>query len=116
MPCVAVGHVVISVLRNFSYQGLGGWEKVSLPGGLKWGSVTLLVMDLVVHAAAFGLGVKRSAIQFPWERPPLNGIFAKRPRLISPPVLYLMQLQMMKSFPFQWLSLSERYVGQELRL
>ena len=86
MPCVAVGHVVISILRNFSYQGLGGWEKVSLPGGLKWGSVTLLVMDLVVHAAAFGLGVKRSAIQFPWERPPLNGIFAKRPRLISPPV------------------------------
>ena len=34
VPCVAVGHVVISVLRNFSNQGLGGWEKVSLPGGL----------------------------------------------------------------------------------
>ena len=43
-------------------------------------------MDLVIHAAAFGLGVKRADIKMPWEREPLNPVFAKKPRLIQPPV------------------------------
>ena len=43
-------------------------------------------MDLVLHAAAFRLGVRRSDIRMPWEREPINPVFAKRPRLIQPPV------------------------------
>eukprot|EP00435_Cladocopium_sp_Y103_P012468 s6141_g3.t1 len=43
-------------------------------------------MDLVVHAAAFGLGVRKTNICFPWEREPVNPVFAKRPRLVPAPV------------------------------
>eukprot|EP00435_Cladocopium_sp_Y103_P050946 s207_g15.t1 len=43
-------------------------------------------MDLVVHAAAFGLGVRKTNIRFPWEREPVNPVFAKRPRLVPAPV------------------------------
>jgi hypothetical protein len=43
-------------------------------------------MDLMIHAAAFGLGMKKSAVKFPWEREPVNPVFFKRPRLIAPPV------------------------------
>ena len=43
-------------------------------------------MDLVVHAAAFGLGVKSSAIRMPWEKEPLCKMFQKKPRLIPPPI------------------------------
>ena len=46
----------------------------------------LFAMDLVIHAAAFGLGVKRADIKMPWEREPINPVFAKKPRLIQPPV------------------------------
>ena len=49
-------------------------------------SPVLFAMDLVIHAAAFGLGVKRADIKMPWEREPLNPVFAKKPRLIQPPV------------------------------
>ena len=44
----------------------------------------LLAMDLLIHASAFQLGVKRSGIKLPWEREPLNPVFAKRARLIQP--------------------------------
>ena len=43
-------------------------------------------MDLLIHASAFQLGVKRSEIRLPWEQEPVNPVFAKRPKLISPPV------------------------------
>ena len=49
-------------------------------------SLVFFAMDLVIHAAAFGLGVKRADIKMPWEREPLNPVFAKKPRLIQPPV------------------------------
>ena len=40
-------------------------------------SPVLFAMDLVIHAAAFGLGVKRADIKMPWEREPLNPVFAR---------------------------------------
>ena len=43
-------------------------------------------MDLLIHASAYSLGVKRSAIKLPWELDHNNAIFGKRPKLISPPV------------------------------
>ena len=46
----------------------------------------LLAMDLLIHASAFQLGVRKSGIKLPWEREPLNPVFAKRARLIQPPV------------------------------
>ena len=46
----------------------------------------LLAMDLLIHASAFRLGVKKSGIKLPWEKEPLNPVFAKRARLIPPPV------------------------------
>jgi hypothetical protein len=39
-------------------------------------------MDLLIHASAFQLGVKKSGIKMPWEREPVNPVFAKRARLI----------------------------------
>eukprot|EP00435_Cladocopium_sp_Y103_P044938 s4108_g12.t1 len=42
-------------------------------------------MDLLIHSAAFALGVRKSAIRLPWGREPVNPVFAKRQRLISPP-------------------------------
>ena len=48
--------------------------------------VCLLAMDLMIHAEAYRLGVKRSAILLPWERDPVNPVLAKTPRLIKPPV------------------------------
>ena len=49
-------------------------------------AICLLAMDLLIHASAFSLGVKRSGVKMPWERDPVNPVFAKRPRLIQPPV------------------------------
>ena len=43
-------------------------------------------MDLLIHCSAYQLGVKRSVIKLPWEREPVNPVFAKRPKLIQPPV------------------------------
>ena len=43
-------------------------------------------MDLLIHASAYSLGVKRSAIKLPWETNPDDAIFGKRPKLIPPPV------------------------------
>ena len=46
----------------------------------------LLAMDLLIHASAFQLGVRKSGIKLLWEREPLNPVFTKRARLIQPPV------------------------------
>jgi len=43
-------------------------------------------MDLLIHASAYSLGVKRSAIKLPWETNPADAIFGKKPKLIPPPV------------------------------
>lgn len=43
-------------------------------------------MDLVLHAEAYRLGVKRTDIKLPWEREPVNPVFAKKQKLIKPPV------------------------------
>ena len=42
-------------------------------------------MDLMIQSESFRLGVKRSTILLPWEKPPLSDIFGKRPRLIQAP-------------------------------
>ena len=42
-------------------------------------------MDLMIQSESFRLGVKRSTILLPWEKPPLSDIFGKRPRLIPAP-------------------------------
>ena len=47
---------------------------------------SLLAMDLVLHAEAYRLGVKRTDIKLPWEREPVNPVFAKKQKLIKPPV------------------------------
>ena len=46
---------------------------------------SLLAMDLVLHAEAYRLGVKRTDIKLPWEREPVNPVFAKKQKLIKPP-------------------------------
>ena len=48
--------------------------------------VFLHAMDLLIHASAFSLGTRKTELKFPWEKEPINPVFAKRPRLISPPV------------------------------
>ena len=69
----------------FFHSRVGGWEILSRPVGVETGSVGVKAMDLMIHAAAFGLGMKKSNIKLPWEREPVNPVFYKRPRLIAPP-------------------------------
>ena len=64
---------------------VGGWEILSRPVVFETGSVGGQAMDLMIHAAAFGLGMRKSNIKLPWEKEPVNPVFYKRPRLIAPP-------------------------------
>ena len=64
-----------------------GGRKLSHPVGVETGSsVRVHAMDLLIHASAFSLGVRRSSIKLPWERDPVNPVFYKRPRLVAAPV------------------------------
>ena len=84
--CMSCMKHVHCFLVYFFFSRVGGWEKLSRPVGVETGSVGGQAMDLMIHAAAFGLGMKKSAVKFPWEREPVNPVFFKRPRLIAPPV------------------------------
>ena len=78
--CLNLFHPVFYISRE------GGWEEALTTHSVERGCVRVHAMDLVIHAAAFGLGMKKSTVRFPWEREPVNPVFFKRPRLISPPV------------------------------
>ena len=49
-----------------------GGKILSRPVGVETGSVGVKAMDLMIHAAAFGLGMKKSNIKLPWEREPVT--------------------------------------------
>ena len=71
--------------RYFSSR-VGGWEILSRHGVVfETGSMGVQAVDLMIHAAAFGLGMRKSNIKLPWEKEPVNPVFYKRPRLIARP-------------------------------